>query len=344
MTIEKFLSFWSQHNTVIIESLVGLVIFLSLVLAYRSFFGKKGEASHSAEAGNHVDTAQLEKTLQKILDNQAQGGTATKSRSEDLSMDVDLGDLDKPAEGGTSSGGESEVEVAQMKISLADSQKKIEALQTQLKEAQGKAQEAMLAAQSTTAAAAAAGSADSGQSAELAAKVKDLEARLSEYEIISEDIADLSRFREENEELRKQLEGLQKGLGASYAPPVEEAAPAAATPAAAEPAPAPVEEPIAAEPDAAEPVSEPISETEIAMEPVVESAIEPTPAPAADAGSELIDDELMKEFAAAVEGQKKEALDSAAAKAGEGTEKPKESADESEKLMNEFENFVAKKS
>ncbi|UOF01482.1 hypothetical protein [Bdellovibrio reynosensis] len=334
MTIEKFLSFWSQHNTVIIESLVGLVIFLSLVLAYRSFFGKKGDASHSSEAGSNLDTAQLEKTLQKILDNQS-SGTAVKSRpADDLGMDVDLG-LDTPTESASSLSGEAGVEVEQMKISLADSQKRIEALQAQLKDAQGRAQEAMLAAQSTTAAAAAAGSADAGQSAELAAKVKDLEARLSEYEIISEDIADLSRFREENEELRKQLEGLQKGLGASYVAPVEEAAPAAA-PAAVEPAP----EPVAAEPAPEAPAA--ITEAEVAMEPVIESASEP--APATDAGSELIDDELMKEFAAAVEGQKKDALDSAAAKAGEGSEKPKESADESEKLMNEFENFVAKKS
>ncbi|XGC79847.1 hypothetical protein ACES2L_10950 [Bdellovibrio bacteriovorus] len=339
MTIEKFLSFWSQHNTVIIESLVGLVIFLSLVLAYRSFFGKKGDASHSSEAGSNLDTAQLEKTLQKILDNQSSGTPAKSRPAEDLGMDVDLG-LDTATESAASPSGEAGVEVEQMKISLADSQKRIEALQAQLKEAQGKAQEAMLAAQSTTAAAAAAGSADSGQSAELAAKVKDLEARLSEYEIISEDIADLSRFREENEELRKQLEGLQKGLGASYVAPVEEAAPAAAPAAAPEPAPTP--EPVAAEP--APEAAAPITEPEIALEPVIESVVEPTPAPAADAGSELIDDELMKEFAAAVEGQKKEALDSAAAKAGEGSEKPKESADESEKLMNEFENFVAKKS
>jgi len=43
------------------------------------------------------------------------------------------------------------------------------------------------------------------------AKIKELESRLAEYEIISEDIADLSFFKEENVRLTKELESLRSG-------------------------------------------------------------------------------------------------------------------------------------
>jgi hypothetical protein len=43
---------------------------------------------------------------------------------------------------------------------------------------------------------------------QLLAKIKDLEARLGEYEIIEDDIADLSKYKEENEKLKKQLASL----------------------------------------------------------------------------------------------------------------------------------------
>ncbi len=51
----------------------------------------------------------------------------------------------------------------------------------------------------------------SAEKDELAGKARDLEARLAEYEIISEDIADLSRYREENDQLKKELEALKAG-------------------------------------------------------------------------------------------------------------------------------------
>lgn len=337
MTVETFLSFWSQHNTVIIEGLVGLVVFLSLFLAFRSFFGKKEETHGEANHGN-LDTAQLEKTLQKILDNQSH--QTKPAKSEDLDLGVEL-EGEQPAAAPAASS-EAGVEAAQMKVFLADSQKKIETLQAQLKEAQTKATEAVAAAASAPAAAS--GGGDNGASAELSAKIKDLEARLSEYEIISEDIADLSRFREENEELRKQLDGFQKAAG-SAATAQEAPAPVQAAP---EPTPSFESAPPVELESAFADASAGQTPTEPAIEPVVESAMEPAAeAPAADAGSELIDDELMKEFAAAVEGQKaatSAALETAAEKAGDGAEASKKVTDESEKLMNEFENFVAKKS
>ncbi|KYG70377.1 hypothetical protein AZI85_14515 [Bdellovibrio bacteriovorus] len=327
MTMDKFLSFWDHYNTRIIEGLVALVILLSLILAYRSFFAKKSKGD-SVDAGNGLDAAQLEKTLQKILENQQSGGgrTSRSAHAEDLSTDVDLDAMEQASvsDAGASDGGsaESAAEVVQLRSSLNESAKKVEALQAQLKDA-------LQAAEAAAAAPAAAGGAEAGgmsaaEKEEMNGKLRDLEARLAEYEIISEDIADLSRYREENDNLKKELEALKAGR---------------AQPAAAAPAAEPVVE------AAPEPEPEPTPSEPVSVEPPVQAdaATPDAPAePAATGGADLIDDELMKEFAAAVEGQK--ALDKAADKAGDGSQKAAATGDETDKLMNEFENFVSKKS
>ncbi|WP_253720827.1 hypothetical protein [Bdellovibrio bacteriovorus] len=325
--MDKFLSFWDHYNTRIIEGLVALVILLSLILAYRSFFAKKSKGD-SVDAGNGLDAAQLEKTLQKILENQQSGGgrTSRSAHAEDLSTDVDLDAMEQASvsDAGASDGGsaESAAEVVQLRSSLNESAKKVEALQAQLKDA-------LQAAEAAAAAPAAAGGAEAGgmsaaEKEEMNGKLRDLEARLAEYEIISEDIADLSRYREENDNLKKELEALKAGR---------------AQPAAAAPAAEPVVE------AAPEPEPEPTPSEPVSVEPPVQAdaATPDAPAePAATGGADLIDDELMKEFAAAVEGQK--ALDKAADKAGDGSQKAAATGDETDKLMNEFENFVSKKS
>lgn len=48
-------------------------------------------------------------------------------------------------------------------------------------------------------------------SEELAARIKELEAKLSEYEILEDDIADLSLYKEENARLKAEVEGLKNG-------------------------------------------------------------------------------------------------------------------------------------
>ncbi len=327
MTIDKFLSFWDHHNTSIIEGLLGLIILLALFLAFRAFFAKKGSSSISAENGQGIDAAQLEKTLQKILDSQAQA-PAAKSRpaTEDLGVDVEMDEsplTTKKAQASAASAStaageaaaESAAEVAQLRLSLSENHQKVETLQAQL-------QEALAAAQAASAGGGAGGGEggmSSAEKEELNGKLRDLEARLAEYEIISEDIADLSRYRDENEDLRKQLEALK----------------AAPSPAASAAQGAAVKEPVPV------PAPEPTPES---AAPAAEVAAEPAPEAPADSGggSDLIDDDLMKEFAAAVEGQR--ALDKAAEKAGDGSEEAAKNGDETNQLMSEFENFVTKKS
>lgn len=136
---------------------------------------------------------------------------------------------------------------------------------------------------SEIAAAKAAASAGGDSSAELDAVNKEkqeLEERLKEYEIIEEDLANLRRLQQENDQLKKTIEQLQAG-GA----PAAEAAPAP------EPTPEPAPEP---EP---EPAPEPVAETEPApaeddLEAQMAAAIQES-APAAEAAPEASEDEIM---------------------------------------------------
>lgn len=317
MTIEQVLSFFDHHNTAIIEGLVAIIILFGLYLGYRGFFAK--DEKHGA--GHGMDTAELEKTLQKILDNQA---SSRHARAEDHESADDFKEMprEKVASAASEAAGvvgESPAEIQQLRLTLSESQKKIEVLQAQLTVAETKATEA-------EAASAAAPAQAGGANPEMEGKLRDLEARLAEYEIISEDIADLSRYRDENDKLKAEIDALKSQGGGSSAPPVSSSEEPAATPAPA----APVEE--------AAPVDLAALEVDAAALIAEAEATDTSAAPSAD----LIDDDLMKEFAAAVEGQK--ALDKVGEKAGDGKAQAEKKSDENSELMNEFENFVSKKS
>jgi DNA repair exonuclease SbcCD ATPase subunit len=288
VTIEQFLLFWNRHNMSIIEGLVACIIIISLFLGYQLFFGKKA-ADHDLGG---LDTSKLEETLERILQSQA-GRPSNDS--------------------GTVAGSVyTAVEIDQMVASLAESDASIQELKNALNEAQA-----------AVTAASANGGGGSGVSAQDKAtyelKINDLETRLAEYEIIAEDIADLARYRDENEklkkenaELRAEIERLKRGgavAGVDMSPP-------------------PVQE---------MPDFNPVP----SMDPIPEPE---APAAPVDDGP-LIDDDLMAEFAAAVESQK------AASAAGGGAEPESndpETADvnnsETARLMNEFEEFTGKKS
>jgi len=302
LSMEKFLEFWSHYNAAIIETLVALILVSAIYLAYRTFFGAKGAGADEGVGGG-VNTAQIEKSLQKILDQQQSSIKAAGSFHEGAA--------------GASAGGappaEMVAELSQLKQALEEKEKQIVVLQEKATQAAKVAQSGAggPSAQDIAAAASAAAGLAEKERLDYEAKIKELEARLAEYEIISEDIADLSFFKEENARLTKELEALRGGGGAPAAPaaPATPSAPAAP---AAPPAPA---APAAAAPaEAAAPVAE---------------AAPPAAAPAADAGN-AIDDALMAEFAAAVDGQKS------------GTLEPAPKADENEKLLAEFENFNKK--
>ena len=243
MSLDKIIAYIVLHSELLIEVSIALVAVTSLYLAARAFL--RNDSAEEGHASSSSDLSQIEATLKKIVE---QGGISKGS------------DVDYAAAGLTP---EQVAQATELKHEVEKLKAELTHRTTQLEELKAKE--------------AAGGDQASGPSEDLTkleARIKELESKLSEYEIISEDIADLSFYKEENQKLQKELEALKN------AAPV---APVAA-------APAPVAQP----------------EAEIVGRSKVEVAAEPepvVPAPAAEESPSFVDDDIMAEFAKAVEQQ-----------------------------------------
>lgn len=202
MTPETFLELLTQHNTLVIQVLVTIVLVISAFVIYRIYVA--GDASEGEGAAN---TQHLEKTLQKFLDMQSSNAPRTESAAAAATPG---GDTEKLRE-----------ELLQARAAIKERDEKIAALE---------------------AAGGGAGGASADEKAKYEAKISDLEQRLAEYEIIAEDIADLARYREENVKLKDEVQKLKAaGSAAPATEPVSEVAAAPVAEASASVA-APVEE------------------------------------------------------------------------------------------------------
>ena len=292
MNLDHFLDFWSRYNQTIIQTLIVVTLIFIVALVFINLLGSKSDESGGAQVGL---SPELEKSLQKMLENQTKAAVFDFTKTQDGA----------PSSIATQPvSAEAAVQMEKLKAEVALKEKKIQDLNTQLSQA---------VSQSTTEVKA--------DTSGLEARIKELEARLAEYDIISEDIADLSRYKEENEKIKAELTALRTG-----------SAPAAASvqPVAAAPV-----QPVAPPPQPIVPVS-PAPEAAPEMAAAQPAPVEAAPAPAAEAdqsANAAIDDDLMKEFAAAVEGQKA---------ATQTANVPTPNSD-NEDLMGQFENFVQKK-
>lgn len=301
MNLENFLEFWTQNNRIIIELTFGFVFLMILFLIYRQFFSHhpEGDGSHST-TGVNINTSEIQEKLQKIMENQ-------------LSFKGQIGGFEgyKPTAGSEAQASSSAVATSQAgsSVDLAPLAKEIDDLKQLLKAKDSKIEELNKIGNSLAAQVGNGTVAAAADTTALDAKIKELEGRLQEYEIISEDIADLSFYKEENSRLQKELADLKGG----------------AVPAPVKAAPAPTAPPVAA-PAAPTVEAAPVAPVSTAA-PVAED-------PAASA-SGPIDDDIMKEFAAAIEDQKKPTTE-AAKELDSGKLK------ESQQLMGDFENFLKK--
>lgn len=248
--VEAFLRFWSHYNTLIIEILIGLILLTVVYLAFRTFFGPEEETAGGV--GHELNPADLEKTLQKILERQERAPAPAAPQDSAPAAS---------AEGGVPAVGASD-EVARLRSQLAERDQQIADIKA------------------AASAPASAGLADDEKKT-YEDRLKDLEARLAEYEIISEDIADLSFYKEENSKLQKEISSLKEkneAAPASEPPPEPSKDPIAdlgldpqASPASPEEAPAPVAEAAPAAAPAPTP-SAPAATTEAAPLPKAEEA------------------------------------------------------------------------
>jgi hypothetical protein len=254
MSVEKILLFIMNHNAGLIEAIVALILLLVLFLSYRAFKAAPETAEASAGIGN---LSELEATLKKLLDKASV----------------------VPSSAGAASGGASTellAEIETLKNNLKEKQTEIESLKTSAESAGG------------------GGTGEGGLSeedkAKLEAQLKELKGKLEEYEIISEDIADLSFYKEENAKLLKQLEAAKITPAAATTEPA--AAPAAPAPAAVETA-APTPEPV---------VQDPVVAAEQSVTIETAPAADPAPAAAEAPAAPItgVDEELMAELDQAV--------------------------------------------
>lgn len=189
VSAENILLFLTSNATVMIQVLVTFVILLSGFLLYR-IYTSGTEIASLKSSGDH---SALEETLQKILEQQKNQTPAPSGPSA-----KDVAELESLREELIKNRGllqEKDAEIKKLgeeKVSL----------------------EAALKNPANGAAAAPAPASTGGEGSEvLNKKIVDLEARLSEYEIITEDIADLSRLRLENEKLKQEILRLKSQLG-----------------------------------------------------------------------------------------------------------------------------------
>lgn len=247
-----------KHNATIIEALFGIILLLVLFVAVRAFLSAKQEALGGPASSSSM--VEIEEALKKILEkaNQVPAAVAGGEGADQNLLE----------------------EIARLKAELESKKKNIEELAAKsaaVTEQTGKADPA----------AAAVAGISTDEKKQLEDQIKELQAKLSEYEIISEDIADLSFYKEQNARLQKELEAAKSGAVASVPAVTQADSPVVDSP--------PVQEiPESSKPNPTDPVSpeSTAAKSEEAEAPVVEAPVE-----------NVVDQELMAEFAAAVQKQ-----------------------------------------
>lgn len=199
VNFESLLNYFTHHVESIIQWVFLLILALTGLLISRGLFGKQDKASGGGASAGASNSPEVQSVLQQILDRTSKlDGVAVTSQ---MSPEA---------------------------VALAETQ-----VQTLKKELSARDEEIKTLKSTAATTGGAAGAAVSDEANKLAARLKELEAKLAEYEILEDDIADLSLYKEENVRLRSELDKLK---GGATAPAV---ASATAATAAVEPAPAP---------------------------------------------------------------------------------------------------------
>lgn len=335
-----FLDWFASHNTLVIQSLAAVVALLIVFLIFRLLFA--AEATADGVSAKNVTYAQLEEKLNKLLEQQSQMKVSINAATDGAPMGEVLGadalaalsgdpataaaDGATPPAAGAASG-EQAAELSRLRAEISTLKDSLKRKENEIIDAKDQAQKSVNTAQQDAKL-----NDLSGKISEYETEIGALKNRLSDYEIIAEDIADLQQYKKENIDLRNQL---------AKAPTPAEAAPA--------PVAAPVEaveekselddllpetEEVAAAP--AETVEEPVEEA-IAETPVEEPHVPNDIFAAANdmlnesVPDSVVEDESMPEATATRD------LDNA-----EAREVSKDVKKEEKILLDEFEKHFAK--
>ena len=364
-----FLDWFASHNTLVIQSLAAIVALLIIFLIFRLFFVPNEEA----EAAKNVTYAAVEEKLNKLLEQQASMKMSVAAATEAplgdaLGADAMAALSGDPAAvaaaaAAGATGGEQAAELSRLRAEISTLKDSVKRKEVEIIDAKEQAQKSI-----NTAEADAKLNTLSGKVTDYENEIEALKNRLSDYEIIAEDIADLQAFKKENAELKNQLanqapvETKVEAKMDSGKIDSEPATDAAAADLLAELEKPKSEEPPAkkaeAAPVAAAPKTEPAPEPEVVEEaaPAVDEAAEGL---TAEAPSEKAEDEALPTdfFAAASAAMEEESmpdsvtedtfpeLETYAAKSldnAEAREVSKGVTREDKNLLDEFEKHFAK--
>jgi len=159
-----------NHNTIIIVAISIGITLLLLVYSTRIFI-KSNDPSVTV-SNTRVDLSEIEALLKQVL-----------SKSHGVTEALESRPTATTAE--TQSGAELVAEIKRLQTELQQKQEEIEASKSKFKEL------------------------DPEEKLKLEGRIRELEAKLAEYEIIAEDIADLSRYKDENIRLKKKISELE---------------------------------------------------------------------------------------------------------------------------------------
>lgn len=200
------LRFVHDHNDRVMGTLIALFLITGLLLLIRSLSEKEDPASSSANAG--ADLKAIEGAMRKVLSSQpvsVMAGDGGRAAAAGTSAS-DAND----SSGTVSAAAANEIAILTQVVSERDEQlallsKEVEALKVV-------AASALKEEERSNPGSVEGFAGDEGAIANLQAQVADLQARLAEYEIIEEDIADLSLFKEENARLREEIGALRQEM------------------------------------------------------------------------------------------------------------------------------------
>lgn len=218
-----FLDWFASHNTLVIQSLAGIVALLIVFLIFRLLFTSNVEA----EAAKNVTYAQLEEKLNKLLEQQSQMKSsvmAAEAPIEDglgaealaaLSGDPEAvaaaqaaatasaavtGAGNQVTTGTATTGAEQIAELSRLRAEISTLKDSLKRKENEIIDSKEQAQSSADTSQAET------------KLNDLSDKITDYETeignlknRLSDYEIIAEDIADLQALKKENQELKNRL-------------------------------------------------------------------------------------------------------------------------------------------
>lgn len=264
VALEKFLKFIIANNEVIIQWIVVAMLLLCLWLIARSIFGRAGEGEEPAPGPA------------------ARAGGAAVDAGQAVSGGEAAGAM---AAGGAAAMAAPEAvaalaQVNHLQAELSQRTQELVQLKADLEKGKG----------------------ENVDISEYLKKIKDLEGKLAEYEILEDDIADLSLYKDENFRLKAEVERLSQGGNLAVAPAAT-SAPTPDEPPAPESAPAPASDAAPAAPATDGDIVEQFaSAVEMSKAPPPAAAAPPpaVAAPAPAASDDAAGDDLLTEFAASI--------------------------------------------